>query len=360
MPKPLLVSVAVCMALSIMLSGCTAGSSQPAVSVITPPPTASQEAPRASGSVTVYYPEGADEASAAYRVSYTLPSFTAQGPAGEAMDAALAAWLDELFQRVEEERIPLADRAEGEALPTTEVTYEIREAQTPLGNFTNLLLHETCWFDNANAPEVYLTTLVFDEDGLECSLASISGVYQPEPIAAQQVWNIIGRDPAAYYGDLELEDIAAALDLYNGFTVADEGYTLYVQSGILSASEGNSAPLEFSFGRNAMYPDFVGEEISAEDYEALLPQLFMLASYCGPDFRSWKAGEEIPQADAPSYGLRLDEARMDGQELVLAGLLMKGLPGDADAQEAAKAELRLAPTASGGKTAWELAALNIT
>ena len=354
-PLPLLLLLALCLA----LCGCVAKEAElPAVSVVTPAPTASTEPPRTGGSVTVYYPEGADEASAAYRVSYTLPAFTAQGPAGEAMDAALEAWLDELFQRVEAERIPLADRAEGEALPTTEVSYEIRQAQTPLGSFTNLLLYEKSWFDNAAEPETLLSTLVFDADGMECSLASISGVYEPEPLAAQQVWNIIGRDPASYFGDLELEDVAAVLDLYNGFTVADEGYTLYVQSGVLSANESNSAPLEFSFGRNAMYPDFVGEQITAEDYEALLPRFFVLASHCGPGFISWQAGDGWPEGEALAYGLRLDEARLDGADLVLSGLLMKGLPGEADAVEAAKAELRLSPAT--GETAWEIAALNIT
>ena len=39
---------------------------------------------------------------------------------------------------------------------------------------------------------------------------------------------------------------------------------------------------------------------------------------------------------------------------------MKGLPGEADALEAAKAELRLALAAAGAGVAWELAALNIT
>ncbi len=355
MPKPLLLFLALCLA----LSGCTAKEAgQPAVSVVTPAPTASPDPPHTGGSVTVYYPEGAGAANAAYRVAYTLPAFTAQGPAGEAMDAALESWLDELFQRVEAERIPLADRAEGESLPTTEVTYEIRQAQTPLGSFTNLLLYEKSWFDNTGETETLLSALVFDADGMECSLASISGVYEPEPLAAQQVWNIIGRDPASYFGDLELEDVAAALDLYNGFTVADEGYTLYAQSGVLSAGGSGGAPLEFSFGRNAMYPDFVGEEITAEDYEALLPQFFVLASHCGPGFTSWQAGDGWPEGEALTYGLRLDEARLSGSALVLSGLLIKGLPGEADAVEAAKAEMRLSPAA--GEPAWEIVALNIT
>lgn len=356
MPKTFILLLVICLA----LSGCAADLPGQTVSFSTPAPTAASPLPRAGGPAAVYYPEGADEATAAYRIAYTLPSFSAMGAAGEAMDAALEAWLEELFQRVETERLPLADRAEGETLPATEVSYEIREAHTPLGSFTNVLLYEKSWFDNSNAPETLLSTLVFDEDGMECSLASVSGVYTPELIAAQQVWNIICRDPASYYGDLELEDAALALDLYNGFTVADEGYTLYVRPGVLAADESDGAPLEFSFGRNAMYPDFVGEEISPEDYEALLPQFFVLANHCGPGFQSWKAGEELAAGEALAYGLRLDEARFDGRELVLTGLLIKGLPGETDAVEAAKAELRLAPAPEEASPAWALAALYIT
>ncbi|MEA5059726.1 MAG: hypothetical protein VB049_06780 [Candidatus Pelethousia sp.] len=356
MPKTMLLLLSLC----LLFTGCSVNQSPQAVSVITPAPAITPASTaRVGGPATVYYPEGTDEATATYQITYTLPTFAAKGPGGEAMDAALTAWLDELFERVETERLPLADRAEGETLPTTEVTYELRDAHTPLGDFTNVFLYEKSWFETSNAPEILLSILVFDADGMECNLASISGAYDPEPIAAQQVWNIIGRDPASYYGDLELEDISASLDLYNGFAVADEGYTLYVQSGILSANENDGAPLEFSFGRNAMYPDFVGEYISAEDYEALLPQFFAVATYCGPSFGNWRVGETLPLDETYAYGLKLDEARLDGQELVLTGLLIKGLPGDADAMAAAKAELRLAPSGEGAQPAWTLASLSV-
>ena len=349
-----LIALFVCLLLA--LSGC-APRQDASLALITPAPAATEAPPAlGAGSATIYYPAGASEADAAYRVTYSLPSFGALGPAGEAMDAAMAAWLAELLDRVEADRLPLADRAEGEAPPATEVTYELREAQTPLGAFTNVLLYEASFFDSGAAPEQALSILVFDEDGAECSLASASGVYAPGAVAAQQVWNIISRDPAAYHGDLSLEDVAAALDLYNGFTVAEEGYTLFVQPGVLAPEGDGSRPLEFSFGRNAIYPDFVGEALTAEEYEALLPQFFALATHCGPGFKSWEAAEGLPQADAYSHGLKLEEARLDGTDLVLSGLLMKGLPGEADTVEAARAELRLSPGPQGG---WAPQALTI-
>ena len=150
----------------------------------------------------------------------------------------------------------------------------------------------------------------------------------------------MSMDPSAYYGDLTIADVSESLDLYNGFSVAEEGYTLYVQPGVLAADESNGRPLEFSFGRNALYPDFVGDLITVEEYEALLPQLFALASHCGPGFQSWQ-GEAFDPPEAFTHGFRLDSAALQGEALILRGQLIQGAPGELEATEVAVAQLTL-------------------
>ena len=93
------------------------------------------------------------------------------------MNAAIQGWREELLDRVESERLPLADRAEGADLPGTQVTSLCVEAETPLGNFTSVLFYESDWYENENGAAQRISTLVFDEAGLECNLAAASGVY---------------------------------------------------------------------------------------------------------------------------------------------------------------------------------------
>ena len=88
--------------------------------------------------------------------------------------------------------------------------------------------------------------------------------------------------------------------------------------------------MEFSFGRNALYPDFVGDLITVEEYEALLPQLFALASHCGPGFQSWQ-GEAFDPPEAFTHGFRLDSAALQGEALILRGQLIQGAPGELEA-----------------------------
>ena len=331
-----------------LLSGCRAeeAADSPVSLAPTPSPTAAV-LPAEEGPVTIYYPEGAGPDTAAYCLIYSRPVFSGEDAASQQMAASLSLWLEELLDRVESERLPLADRVEGDDLPTTEVTSQLIQAETPMGTFTNVLLYERNWFESSAGAEQRLTTLVFDGDGLECSLAAASGVYDPLPLAAQQVWNIISQDPASYYGDLTLEDVSAALDLYNGFTVAEEGYTLYVQPGILAADESNGSPLEFSFGRNALYPDFVGTLLEPEEYEALLPQVFALATYCGPGFLSWEAPAELPAVDSYTYGVQIQDAVEEEGGLTLRGVLMQGLPGDGAVTPVANVSLGLTQDAQG-------------
>ena len=313
-----MIRFAALMGACLFITGCVAqplASHEEEVVVSLAPAPTDTPAPQ-GGPVTLYYPEGTTEADAAYKLTYELPAFSEADAAGAAMNAAVENWRQELLTRVETERLPLADRVEGDDLPGTQVTSLCIEAETPLG----------------------------------------SGVYDPLPLAAQQVWNIISMDPSAYYGDLTIEDVSESLDLYNGFSVAEEGYTLYVQPGVLAADESNGAPLEFSFGRNALYPDFVGDLMTAEEYEALLPQLFALASHCGPGFQSWQ-GEAFDSPEAFTHGFRLDAASLQGDVLTLRGQLIQGVPGELEATEVAAAQLTLSRDGAAG---WQLASLALS
>lgn len=118
------------------------------------------------------------------------------------------------------------------------------------------------------------------------------------------------------------------------------GVYLIRTAGILAADESNGRPLEFSFGRNALYPDFVGDLITVEEYEALLPQLFALASHCGPGFQNWQ-GEAFDPPEAFTHGFRLDSAALQGEALILRGQLIQGAPGELEATEVAVAQLTL-------------------
>ncbi len=264
----------------LMCAGCT--EKEEAVVDVTKTPAASlpvntPEAQTDNGysisTVTIFFPEGTSDADAEYQLTYSIPVFPES-----ALNDAINRFVEELTARVTEERMPLADRAGSAAIPYTLVEFEVRKASNPAGSYTNILFTETASYDGSDS-ETVITTLVLDALGSECGLAKISGVYAPDALVAQQVWNIIALDPGNYYGDLALEDIVAVLDLYNGFTVAEEGYTVYVRPGKLADQS-----LEFSFARSALYPEFVGDILDAEEYESLLPAINATATACAPNY----------------------------------------------------------------------------
>ena len=77
---------------------------------------------------TVYFPEGAGDADADYILTYTLPVFMPEELNCAALNAALALYEEELTERVRTERLPLADRAEGEPAPCTTVEFAASSA----------------------------------------------------------------------------------------------------------------------------------------------------------------------------------------------------------------------------------------
>ena len=96
---------------------------------------------------TVYFPEGAGDADADYILTYTLPVFMPEELNCAALNAALALYEEELTERVRTERLPLADRAEGEPAPCTTVEF----AASSAAGYWSIRLFETvsrscsCW-----------------------------------------------------------------------------------------------------------------------------------------------------------------------------------------------------------------------
>ena len=339
---------------------------------------------------TVYYPEGSAPESAEYMLNATLPFFTAKDEAAANMNAAVELYRAELIERVVNERLPLADRAEGEELPSTVVSLEMEFA----GAYLNVCLYEDASYgDNA---EHAIHTLVFSKDGQECSLAAVAGVFDPSDLAAQQVLNQIAKDESVYYGDVTAETAKLALDLYNAFAVTESGYILYAAEGTLAKPE--LAILSFFVDKAAFYPDFVGDAIPAEHYEALENAVNLLARACAVDYTSFSSGSPnalcasgffsgllsgrgvtslskqeyetlfsayftgvfpadlsaagdgtvlsgdvytIAAVPMATYSVELSDARLENGTITLSGSLLYGVPGEADAAIVAPVEIVL-------------------
>ena len=172
--------------------------------------------------------------------------------------------------------------------------------------------------------------------------------------------------------------------------MGDEGYTVYLPAG--AVADESMGEQEFSFGKSALYPGFVGDVITADEYTQILPMLNAAAAACGPDFTSlssvpigdqsvaycreyWLQGRDsrtvtqeeyrsaykfplsssLPPEEGPGvelkddgtvelsrvtpfYGFQPEDAMLkeDGT-LTVTGVLMSGAPGTADAAAAAAA-----------------------
>lgn len=382
---------------------------------ISPSPAQQQE--QAGGQFTletrtVYFPEGSREADAEYVLSYTLPLFSQDTIGAQALNAALALYEEELTERVRTERLPLADRVEGEAAPSTTVSCDASYA----GGYWNIRLFETVSYGAEQ--EVIPYALVLDEAGSEQSFAAVSGQYEPDALVAQQIYNAIDQQPEGYFGDVTPEDVRFALDLMNGFAVTETGYEIFIRAGVLAPEE--LGPLTFSIERAALYPDCVGEAISAEEYELLLPALQAISAACAPNYESFSDGSpsayaasvfltnmlttgneadlwvdipaetyeaafsdyftgtfpadlseagdgttlqdgayRVPVRPHAAYALRVDDAVRTEDALILYGMLLYGMPGTEEATELSAAVVTLAPE-SGAPVGFRFVSVELT
>lgn len=231
----------------------------------------------------VFYPEGADEASALFTLEYTLPVFGGGFIGADNANAEVAEYKDELLTRAAEEYLPYAD---GEGAAYARVISRVTRA----GGLTNIFLSEAAVFGDADTK---LSAIVLDAFGERLSLASAAMVYEAEPLAAQQIFNMIEASPsAATYGDVTVDTIALAIDIYSGFFAAEQGYGVIIPAGAIAAEEQGA--LSFIIPKDAFYPECVGETITAAEYERLRGPLNDLAAACALDYSDFDSSSPAP------------------------------------------------------------------
>ena len=231
----------------------------------------------------VFYPEGADEASALFTLEYTLPVFGGGFIGADNANAEVAEYKDELLTRAAEEYLPYAD---GEGAAYARVASRVTRA----GGLTNIFLSEAAVFGDADTK---LSAIVLDAFGERLSLASAAMVYEAEPLAAQQIFNMIEASPsAATYGDVTVDTIALAIDIYSGFFAAEQGYGVIIPAGAIAAEEQGAR--SFIIPKDAFYPECVGETITAAEYERLRGPLNDLAAACALDYSDFDSSSPAP------------------------------------------------------------------
>ncbi|MDO5112277.1 MAG: hypothetical protein Q4E65_08230 [Clostridia bacterium] len=345
-----------------------------------------------------YYPQGSDPTNADYVFTCAYPVFS--GDFAETANEAIARAIEEYRIAVIEERLPYADRAAQAQAPYTHVTATVAQQD----GYTNVCFADESGFGE-EAPAHAARTVVLDAKGMETDLYVLSGLYTPEALIAQQIYNQIdAADPqrARYHGDLTIEDIQLTLDLYNGFTVVADGFELILPCGAVEDEAYGISRFTISWA--SLYPDFVGERMAAADYRALLPTLHTLARACGAENHSFDGVPDalvatlfmgllyqdraengmiiVPQAeyealakryftDLPAelaggdgmvlqdgayripvtaiaeYGLRVDDCVPDGEDLRLRCVLLYGLPGSANWGELEPVSVKLQKAADG-------------
>ena len=228
----------------------------------------------------IYYPDGADEASAEYVLEYTAPVFTGGGSMSSSMNEAVALFIDELMLRVTDERLPFADRVEGEPAPKTLVTCVVSESR----GYINVIFDESVSFSGGE--ELYRRALVLDREGTERGLAYVSGCYEPAPLVAQRIFDIINASPSEYYTDIELSDIISEIDLFSGYCVMPNGFRVFMPAGAV-APEAKGV-VEFEIDSGVLMPPFVGDMISTQAYEELRPILNDLCTACVIRYESFE------------------------------------------------------------------------
>ena len=384
--------------MALLMAGCAQPAAEQPIDVTVPVETSAPQPPETPAEVLqtadgyailseeLLLPQDVPQEEAVYRLSYQVPQFES-----EASNAAVTVYLDELYTRVTTERMPYADPVD--SLPYTKVTFDVQKAELPAGVYTNFIFIEEHSFGDEADAEFDRHVIVVGPDGAECCLGAVSGTYFPENLAAQQVLNVIAYEPDSYYGDLTSDTILSALDLYNGFAVSDEAYTLFIPAGVIAPEE--KGIVEISFPHRALYPGFVGDVMEEEDYSALLPMLSAAAAACGPDFTGFSGAptgelaaaiigeyfsaqglafdsaadyaaayadaykamfgaEPQPQGEViaaesnlPFYGVQWEDAHPNGETLTMTGQLMSGAPGSSSAAPAATVSAVVRDTGDG-------------
>ncbi|MBQ3552232.1 MAG: hypothetical protein IJA35_03630 [Clostridia bacterium] len=211
---------------------------------------------------TIYYPANSTEDSANYRLTYTIPKFSSESHIhADELNSAVSHYLDTLLIGVSQERVPYADSTEL-ILPYTDVTCSVRFAR----GYTNIVFTDESSFGSDVVTNTHV--IVADEQGIERSLGYVVGLYDPNDIVGQQILQIIrGSDDSGsvYYHDIELSNISAAIDLFNGYEVTSDGFIIYIDAGVVSAYGSHS----FEIPSRVLQPGFVGDIISTNAFSGI-------------------------------------------------------------------------------------------
>lgn len=280
----------------------------------TPEPFISEDGLYSLTQQTVYFPEGSHAETAAFTLSYVLPTFLGDSAFASAANSSILLYTEELFERVNEEYLDIAGESEDGA--SLVVVADVEQSR----GYTNVLIREELTF--GSEPASRLTTLVLDADGFETGLNAIAGIYDAQPLVAQLVLNRMDQERDKYFSDLSTQQIAELMDLYNGFYVTDTGFCLYFPEGTIAAAVEGPVTLEIS--ETELYPDFVGDVIPADAYVALLPVLNRISQGAAVNFESFDGS---PSAYVASVYLTLaindlpyppqEPVTQDGDTLVL-------------------------------------------
>ena len=225
----------------------------------------------------VYFPEGSAQENAEFTLTYTLPEFLGDDARSQSMNDSLKLYLEDFFERVNEQY--MASIPEDSEIASDEVTAGITVSR----GYTNVVISEHIAIGESLVDDSF--SIVFDERGHETGLEAVAGLIDARPLCAQLVYNRMDQQRDVYFGGMAVEEIEELLDLYNAFTVTDDGFTLYFAAGTIAAEvEG---PIWMDIAASDLYPPFVGDVLPADAFVALTPVIDRLAAASAVNFESF-------------------------------------------------------------------------
>ncbi len=234
---------------------------------------------------TVYFPEDSSDGDALFTLCCTLPTFGSELMCGSNANAAVYEYKDELITRIAEEYLPFVDGEAGK--------FSVTSTVTRCNEYINIFLFESVSFGDFDE-EASLHIIVLNENGERLSLASATAVYEAEPLAAQQIFNQIQLlgESTSVYGDITVDDISRAIDIYSLFYAATDGFGIVIGAGSI-APEGEGM-LTFVIPKSAFYPACVGDIITADEYSRMVQPLNLLAAACALDYSDFDVTNPSP------------------------------------------------------------------
>lgn len=214
-----------------------------------------------------YWPEDADYASCDYACPATWPVFSRTQTAGAAMNAAVDEYVEALYARIESSYMP----ASVAQPPYTEVGCEVRYFE----GFTEVIFTEQHCYEAQPYTETHV--LVMDGRGKKVNMNDVFRTYHADELIASAVLEKLAESGSAYEG-LALTDVIAKLDIANRCLADENGVTAYFSEGALAPYE--LGELAVTVPASCLLPDFVGEALTAEEYENISRLADHLATAC--------------------------------------------------------------------------------